>query len=325
MTSRLDSLFPTFRKVSPTGWIKIMAGLVALCGALLFGPSFLGVGQHSYDPAALEKKAEAGDADSQYWLAKRYRSANPPDFEKAFYWHLKSAEQGHKESQNDVGAMYLGGKGVAADPHQARFWYEKAAQQGLTLSQANLAIMYDRSIGIPPDHQKALYWYEKAAAQGEARALTNLGHYYTHGEHVEKDYAKALELYQQAALQQQPEALNLLGYHSFYGYGIERDLMKAGEYYKQAADLGDAEAQALVEQYQRACTTLTRPLVREAVSEKVAIDCLFAAGTGSLKGIYSASRIYERGSPAVGIERDMEKSYQLMQQFYDQSVAPELQ
>ena len=45
--------------------------------------------------------AESGDVQSQYNLGVKYDNGNgvEKDYSKAFYWYLKSAEQGNKKGQ----------------------------------------------------------------------------------------------------------------------------------------------------------------------------------------------------------------------------------
>ena len=36
----------------------------------------------------------------------------PQDYEQAFKWYTKAAEQGYAQAQNNLGVCYQGGKGV---------------------------------------------------------------------------------------------------------------------------------------------------------------------------------------------------------------------
>ncbi|MDR2709302.1 MAG: zinc-ribbon domain-containing protein [Elusimicrobiota bacterium] len=92
------------------------------------------------------------------------------DYEKAFYWYEKAAQQGYASGQYNLGVMYDNGDGIPQDKQKALYWYEKAAQQGYANAQCNLGIMYDNGDGIPQDKQKVFYWYEKAAKQGDENA-----------------------------------------------------------------------------------------------------------------------------------------------------------
>jgi len=63
------------------------------------------------------------------------------DYDKAFYWYQKSANQGYASAQLNLGNMYYAGFGVAKDFNKARYWYLKAAAQGNTNAQHNLKLV----------------------------------------------------------------------------------------------------------------------------------------------------------------------------------------
>lgn len=58
---------------------------------------------------ALLKKAEAGYAPYQFMAGRRYYKGIgiKKSFEEAATWYRKAAEQGHREAQNNLDAMYL--------------------------------------------------------------------------------------------------------------------------------------------------------------------------------------------------------------------------
>ncbi len=71
------------------------------------------------------------------------------DFKSAFVQIQKAAEQGYAIAQNNLGALYENGQGVAKDAGQAIAWYRKAADQGLALlAQNNLAAFEASSSGV---------------------------------------------------------------------------------------------------------------------------------------------------------------------------------
>ena len=54
-------------------------------------------------------------------------------------WYRKSAEQGNATAQNNIGMLYLNGKGVNKDHDQAKLWLQKAADQGDLTAKGNLS------------------------------------------------------------------------------------------------------------------------------------------------------------------------------------------
>ena len=52
------------------------------------------------------------------------------DYEKAFYWYEKSANQGLAMAQNNLGAMYYNGRGVRQNKKVAKEYFGKACDNG---------------------------------------------------------------------------------------------------------------------------------------------------------------------------------------------------
>lgn len=74
---------------------------------------------------SLRQRAEAGDADAQFLLAKNYesgRSGLKKDFTQAAYWYRIPALKGDPWAQASLGLLYRFGKGVALDLPEAYFW-----------------------------------------------------------------------------------------------------------------------------------------------------------------------------------------------------------
>jgi len=63
------------------------------------------------------------------------------DDAEAEKWYRKAAEQGRAEAQNNLGLMYVLGRGVPQDDAKAVKWFCSAAEQGYTPAQNNLAEM----------------------------------------------------------------------------------------------------------------------------------------------------------------------------------------
>ncbi len=79
----------------------------------------------------IQSRAEAGDVEAQQNLALAYvLEGETQDFEKAFIWVQKAAEQGYAAAQFNLGHMYYRGDGVAQDSEKALIWSQKAAEQG---------------------------------------------------------------------------------------------------------------------------------------------------------------------------------------------------
>lgn len=96
------------------------------------------------------------------------------DEEKARYWYVKAAENGHPWAQFLLGTFYEEGEGVERDIEKAVCWFAKSAEQGNVFSSEKLGLMYQLGDGVDQDDKKAIYWYEKAAEQGSKTAKTML-------------------------------------------------------------------------------------------------------------------------------------------------------
>lgn len=112
----------------------------------------------------------------------------------AFKEFLAAANEGHSDSQFNIGLMYEQGIGVGKDPEKAIYWYGKSAAQGNSNAQYNLAVLYENGIGTPKDYAKANSWYRKASAQGDALAIGNLGMLYIRGDGVTKNLVAGVAL-----------------------------------------------------------------------------------------------------------------------------------
>lgn len=151
-----------------------------------------------------------------------------------------AAKQGDVEAQNNLGLMYVKGKGVPQDYAEAAKWFRKAAEKGFAPAQYNLGITYQVGKGAPQDYAEAARWYLKAAEQGHADAQNNLGFMYQNGEGVPQDYAKTVKWWLKAAEQGHAYAQYNLG--MIYSSGLQ-DNTEAARWLLKAAEQGIADAQ----------------------------------------------------------------------------------
>lgn len=167
------------------------------------------------------------DAKEQVKLADEYASGGfaPIDWEKAFYWYQKSAEQGYGVGMYHVAYCYKYGRGdvVPKDRKMERDWggrmlkplMDEALCGDLNAMDA-LADVFGRGLfGLSADEGSAVRWsreclagYEAAAALGNVDAMNKLSVLY-------------------------------LGVR----LGIPNDIEKSRFWVKSAAELGDARAQ----------------------------------------------------------------------------------
>ncbi len=128
------------------------------------------------------KKAETGDAAAQAEMAKlftqiggsldQFGSGN--DYQEAFKWAKKSADQGNLEGMYCLALCYEHGRGTSMSPSKAVSTYEKAAKQGHAPSQWNLAVCYLNGNGVQRDETRGYSWAYQAADQGNELAINGL-------------------------------------------------------------------------------------------------------------------------------------------------------
>lgn len=125
-------------------------GINALSESYFFGH---GVAENPVKAEAwLERGAELGFALNQYELGKQYYDGSasmPQNKNKAFFYFLKVAEQGHAGAQYYLGRCYEKGEEVNEDMIMALCWYRESA--GQSNSDAQDAI--NRIIAEKPDLQ----------------------------------------------------------------------------------------------------------------------------------------------------------------------------
>ena len=62
--------------------------------------------------------------------------------------------------------MYFKGQGVKKDYNEAFYYFTKTAEQGHVKAHYNLGVMYENGLEVAQDFGKAFEWYEKATNEG---------------------------------------------------------------------------------------------------------------------------------------------------------------
>jgi len=197
---------------------------------------------------SLRKKAEAGDAKSQYNLGVCYANGEgvEKDVTEAAKWFRKAADQGFAQAQFQLSAYYYTGTGVQKDIVEAVQWTRKAADQGFVQAQLVVGMCYRDGTGVQKDLVEASKWFRMAADQGDATAQFNLGVFYANGTGIRKDVSEAAMWYHKAADQGLVQAQRLLAACYYNGIGVEKDPVEAAKWCRKAAEQGDAMAQGAI-------------------------------------------------------------------------------
>jgi TPR repeat protein len=153
------------------------------------------------DLEAITAKAEAGDAEAQYWLGSKQimllgKAPKPENLlQVANRWILKSAEQGYAPAQSLYGGIYA----HIADASVGEQWMVRAAEQGDPEAEFALGLAYDNKTFGTKNPEQATKWYRRAAEAGHPDAQVFLGREYEDGDGVPQSYQLAAFWYRQAA------------------------------------------------------------------------------------------------------------------------------
>lgn len=143
------------------------------------------------------RKAQQGDAFSQFWLAERYFQQK--NYISAFKWYEKSARRDYIKAKLRLGDMYYNGWGTMSNPNNAFRWYNEAARNGNLEAQYKLGDMYYNGYGTMQSYIEAFKWFSTSAKNRNTEAQFNLGNMYYKGLGTEKNYNEAIRWYREAS------------------------------------------------------------------------------------------------------------------------------
>jgi TPR repeat protein len=130
--------------------------------------------------------------------AKSYQHA---DYKGALAAWQPMAAQGNPVAQNNLGIMYLDGKGVPQNMSEAIRYLSLSAAAGSSLGQNNLGGLYREGKGVARDYNLAARWFTAAAGQGNSAGMYNLGLMYELGQGMKAEPFHAYMWYALAAEQ----------------------------------------------------------------------------------------------------------------------------
>ena len=127
-------------------------------------------------------------------------------FQRADYTHALTswrplAVQGNPVAQNNLGIMYLDGKGVPQNTSEAVRYLSLSAAAGSSLGQNNLGGLYRDGKGVSRDFGRAAQWFSASASQGNSAGMYNLGLMYEMGQGMKAEPFHAYMWYALAAEQ----------------------------------------------------------------------------------------------------------------------------
>ena len=279
-------------------------------------------------------KAQQGDAAAQFVIGKGYyRTSKTRDYENAVKWLLKSAEQGNRHAQAELGECYKEVPASLCSSEQAKIesakWYRVAAEAGDAKAQYGLSRVYGKGQSTEKDTEECVKWLRLSAAQGYVPAQTDLWHKlehmaYTHTPLTQKQLQKKrlskadtvdttliwqqetlemLKWSRQLADQGDTNAMNHQGYAYHEGKFVAKDEAVALKWHRMAAEAGDEQMQGLLwSLYSTGKATYFDPV---PVDDVEAMKwCRILAANRNAEAIYAIGDCYAegRGVPQSNVE-----------------------
>lgn len=184
--------------------------------------------------------------DAQYNLGLIYLEED--DIFQARIYFLRAAENGHAESQYQVGLLFTRSEeGKKKYMNRAINYLTEASNNGHSDADVKLGDIYSTKDTTNFDMKKAISFYEKGSNRGNTEAQIRLGNLYKEN----KDYdsmKKAIDYYRLACDNGNPTGLSELGRFYYNGFGnyIVQNYEDAYNYLLKAADKYDKYAQYYV-------------------------------------------------------------------------------
>ena len=212
-----------------------------------------------YEPKYKGQVMKPVDMRSYVWyrIGKMhcYGLGTEQDYEKAFEWFLKSAQEGNKFAQYSLANLYYYGNGVEKDLSQAFLWYQKSASQGQPYASYAAAQMYSKGEYVAENKETAQRYYKVALSgfleleskgQADDNLYYKLGAMYKKGLGTEIDIPKAIEYFEKSA-ENMWSTYQLGRLYLFGAEGVEKDKEKAAQWLTKSANDGNEYAQNMLD------------------------------------------------------------------------------
>ena len=216
--------------------------LVVMAAAVAVSPVSAATPPGDASRDAIQKRAEAGDAQAQVALGRALQDDGAPaDKAAGAEWYRKAAMAGSAEGAWMLGSTTMAGVGVTRDVPAAIDWMRKSVaidQNGDHMAVLAVALL---STG---GKQEALQWAQKAADKGSSKGMEVLAMAHLSGEMgLPKDPALAEKLMNAAAQKGDVDAQLSLGQFYITGLFGRSDPAAGVRWLQAAADAGNARAQ----------------------------------------------------------------------------------
>jgi TPR repeat protein len=197
--------------------------------------------QPAPDRAAVQREAEAGDAEAAFMLGRMYLDGvgGDEDRAEARIWLAKAATAGHVRASVLLGLMLMAGQGGGADRDAARPLLLYAGAAGDSTALYHLGVLFaegrSRDAGGPEQSAaRAVFWFRQAALAGNVDGMSNLGLMLLRGLGTPRDPAEAYVWYLKAAEAGDAQSQFVIATMLYEGQGVAADPKAALMWYFRA-------------------------------------------------------------------------------------------
>lgn len=208
-----------------------------------------------YEPKFEGQIMEPVDMRSYVWYRigkfHCYGLGTQQDYEKAFYWFEKSAEQGNKFAQYSFANLYYYGNGVEKNLEKAFEWYMRSAEQDQPYAAYSVVQMYSKGEYVEQNSELAKKYYSQALSgflkieskdQADDNLYYKLGTMYKNGLGTKVNMEKAIDYFKQSAEMNNKNGLYEYGKILLSCEHITQDKEKAVKLLEKAIKLGNTNA-----------------------------------------------------------------------------------
>ena len=140
---------------------------------------------------------------------------------------------------NNMGNLYLNGKGFKKNELKAKEYFEMAEKLNNAYAINSIGNFYKTGSLGERNYTKAFEYYIKSSELKNPESFHNLGYLYLTGYGIQQDLVKAYDYFLKGANLNNVSSYRMLAFMRLYGEGIQQDFQKAKEYYDKAIELND--------------------------------------------------------------------------------------
>ena len=173
------------------------------------------------------------------------------NYEKAFEWFLKSAQEGNKFAQYSLANLYYYSSGVEKDLSQAFLWYQKSSSQGQPYASYAVAQMYSKGEYVCQNEDTSQRYYKSALSgfleleskdQADDNLYYKLGSMFKKGLGTDIDMDRAIGYFKRSAELGNKNAKRVLALEYISGEHLEQDIDRGLDMLTECADSGDTSS-----------------------------------------------------------------------------------